>query len=76
MEQFLSKLTGRNLDVYCGGTSSVRGEVIKVESGLLHLKDTDSKTCYVAIDKIIFVWEAIDDEHRAGFVTSPPANNR
>jgi len=75
MEQFLSKMTGRNLDVYCGGSSSVRGEVIKVESGVLHLKDEDGKTCFVAIPKIIFVWDAVDDEHRAGFVTGLP-NNR
>ena len=75
MEQFLAKMTGRNLDVYCGGSSSVRGEVIKVESGVLHLKDSDGKTCFVAVDKIIFVWDAIDDEHRAGFVTNL-TNNR
>ena len=46
----------------------MRGEVLKVEEGVLHLKDSDDKTCYVAIDKILVVWEARDDEHRAGFV--------
>jgi len=75
MEQFLAKLIGRKLDVYCGGSSSVRGEVIKVEGGVLHLKDSESKTCFVAIDKVIVVWEALDDEHRAGFV-STLTNNR
>ena len=75
MEQFLSKLRGRKIDVYCGGSSSLRGEVLKVESGVLYLKDSESKTCYVAIDKIIVVWDAADDEHRAGFVTNLP-NNR
>ncbi|HEV8427007.1 MAG TPA: MM0924 family protein [Pyrinomonadaceae bacterium] len=68
MEDFLSKLIGKKIDVYCGGASSLRGEVLKVESGVLHLRDDDGKHCYVAVEKVIVVWEARDDEHRAGFV--------
>lgn len=68
MEHFLSKLIGKKLDIYCGGASSLRGDVIGVESGVLHLRDTEGKSCYVAIDKIVVVWESKDDEHRAGFV--------
>jgi hypothetical protein len=48
----------------------LRGEVIKVEEGVAELKDSDGKTCFVAIDKIVVVWEARDDDHRAGFVSS------
>ena len=75
MEQFLSKMVGRRIDVYCGGSSSLRGEVVKVEGGVLHLKDSENKTCFVAVDKVIVVWDAGDDDHRAGFVTTIP-NNR
>ena len=64
-------MIGKRLDVYCGGASSLRGEVLKVESGVLHLRDDDGKSCYVAIDKIVVVWEARHDEHRAGFVAAP-----
>ena len=74
MDEFLSKLIGRKIDVYCGGSSSLRGEVLKVESGVLHLRDDEGKSCYVATNKILVVWEAKDDEHRAGFI--PPPNNR
>ena len=74
MEDFLSRFIGRKIDVYCGGASSLRGEVLKVESGVLHLRDDDGKLCYVAVDKIIVVWDARDDDHRAGFV--PSANNK
>jgi uncharacterized protein DUF6897 len=70
LEQFLSKMIGRKLDVYCGGASSLRGEVIKVEGGVLHLKDNDKKMCFVAVDKIMVVWDARDEDHRAGFVPS------
>lgn len=58
------------MDLYCGGSASLRGEVIKVEDGLLHLRDNEDKMCFVAIDKIVVVWEAPDEGHRAGFVSS------
>jgi hypothetical protein len=74
VEDFLSRLIGRKIDVYCGGSSSLRGQVLKVESGVLHLRDDDGKLCYVAVDKIIVIWDARDDEHRAGFVPGP--NNK
>ena len=73
MQEFLSKMVGRKVDIFCGGASSLRGEIVKVDNGVLHLKDSDHKLCYVAIDKIVVVWEARDDEHRAGFV--PPILN-
>ena len=69
----LSKMIGKKIDVYCGGASSMRGEVLRVEDGVLHLRDSDDKTCFVAIDKIVVVWEARDEEHRAGFVSSAPS---
>ena len=74
METFLARFIGKKIDVYCGGASSVRGEVLKVETGVLHLRDDEGKNCYVAIDKIVAVWEARDDSHPAGFV--PPPNTK
>jgi len=73
MQTLLANLSGKKIDVYCGGASSLRGEVLKVEAGVLHLKDNTGKICYVAIDKIVVVWEAKDEEHRAGFVPTSPA---
>lgn len=70
MKDLLSRLTGKKVDLYCGGSASLRGEVIKVEDGLLHLRDNEDKMCFVAIDKIVVVWEAPDEGHRAGFVSS------
>jgi len=69
VESLLAGFIGKRVDVYCGGSSSLRGEVIKVEDAVLQLKDTDGKNCFVAVDKIVVVWEAKDDEHRAGFVS-------
>ena len=72
MQEFLSRMTGKRLDIYCGGASSLRGEVLKVEGGVLHLRDDEGHVCYVAVERIIVVWEARDtDERRAGFM---PAN--
>lgn len=68
MQDLLTKMIGRRVDIFCGGASSLRGEILGVEGGVLHLKDSD-QLCHVAIDKIVVVWEARDqDEHRAGFI--------
>jgi hypothetical protein len=38
---------------------------------VLHLKDTEGTLCYVAVEKIIAVWERREEsEHRAGFLSS------
>lgn len=68
MEEFLKTLIGKKIDAFCGGTSSVRGEVAKVENGVLHLKDDDDEICHVAIEKIIVVWEKHDKDRHPGFV--------
>lgn len=75
MQEFLSKMVGRKVDVFCCGAASLRGEVVKVEGGVLHLKDDEQQMCYVAIEKIAVVWETREDEKRAGFISAPP-NNR
>lgn len=71
MEDFLARFIGKKIDVYCGGASSLRGEVLKVEKDVLYLRDDDGKNCYVAVSKIIVVWEARDDNHKAGFLPAP-----
>jgi hypothetical protein len=68
VEDFLARFIGKKIDVYCGGASSLRGEVLKVETGMLQLRDDDGKNCYIAVNKIIVVWEARDDSHQAGFM--------
>jgi hypothetical protein len=69
MNDLLSKLVGKKVDLRCEGSNSLRGEVIKVEGGTVQLKDSDDQVCFVAIDKIVVVWEAPDEGHRAGFVS-------
>jgi hypothetical protein len=70
MKDLLSTMIGRKIDLYCGGASSLRGEVVKVEGGVLYLKDDKQNLSYVAVDKIYVVWEAREDnEHRAGFIS-------
>ncbi|PYS47778.1 MAG: hypothetical protein DMF68_15120 [Acidobacteria bacterium] len=76
MKEFLSKMVGRKVDVFCGGAASLRGEIIKVEGGVLHLKDDEGQMCYVAVEKITVVWEVREDEKRAGFFINSPLNNR
>jgi hypothetical protein len=69
MQEFLTKMIGHRLDLFCVGALSLRGEALEVEGGLLYLKDDDERVCYISIDKVVAVWEAQTDEHRAGFVS-------
>jgi small nuclear ribonucleoprotein (snRNP)-like protein len=68
MNEFLNRLIGRKVDIVCTGSINLRGEVVKVEGGVLHIKD-DEQIGYIAVDKITVVWEVRDHDHRAGFVT-------
>jgi hypothetical protein len=68
MRDLLSKLIDKEVDVVCTGTSSLRGTVTKVDGEVLHLKDDNDDVCYVAIDKIIAVWEKRDKDRHPGFV--------
>ena len=70
MQDFLSKMIGRKVDIFCGGASSLRGEVVKVEGGVLHLKD-EKQMSYAARDKSNVECKARDDhEHRAGLAAA------
>ena len=68
MLELLSKLIDQEVDVVCAGASSLRGKIVKVEGGVLHLKDDEDNVCYVAIDKVVAVWEKRDKDRHPGFV--------
>ena len=68
MEEFLRQLMGKQIDVSCGTSAVVRGNVVDVKDGILYLRDEEDRVAYVVIDKIAFVWEKDDSEHKAGFV--------
>lgn len=68
MHEQLSKMIDREIDVVCTGTSSLRGKVVKVEGDVLELRDDADNICYVAIDKIVAVWEKRDKDRHPGFV--------
>lgn len=68
MQELLDSMIGKKVDVICSGASCVRGEVVKIQNGVMQLRDED-KTCYIAIEKIAIVWEVKDSESRAGFMS-------
>ncbi|MEZ5345325.1 MAG: MM0924 family protein [Pyrinomonadaceae bacterium] len=68
MEDFLKQLMGKQIDVSCGTSATVRGSVVDVKEGILYLRDENERVAYVVIEKIAFVWEAKDNEPKAGFV--------
>ena len=68
MHELLSKMIDREVDVVCAGASSLRGKIVKVEAGVVQLRDEGDNDCYVAIDKIVAVWEKRDKDRHPGFV--------
>lgn len=68
MEDFLTQLMGKKVDVLCGTGTAVRGEIVNVKGGILYLRD-EEKVAYVAVDKVAVVLEVKEHEVRTGFVT-------
>ncbi|HLM59292.1 MAG TPA: MM0924 family protein [Pyrinomonadaceae bacterium] len=68
MEEFLKQLMGKKIDISCGATSTVRGDVMDVKSGILYLRDEHERVAYVAIEKVAIVWEVKEHQTRPGFV--------
>lgn len=68
MNEFLKQLMGKKIDISCGSTATVRGDVVDVKDGILYLRDEHERVAYVAIDKIAVVWECKDSATRPGFV--------
>ena len=68
MQDLLTKLVGKEIDVVCAGAASLRGKVVKVEDAVLQIEDEDGQIGYVSIDKIVAVWEKRDKDRHPGFV--------
>lgn len=69
MEEFLTQLMGKRIDISCGSSAIVRGDVINVQDGVLYLRDEDERVAYVAIEKVAIVWEVKEHQSRPGFVS-------
>jgi hypothetical protein len=68
MENFLTQLMGKKIDVSCGLNATFRGEVVDVKGGVLYLRDLEDRIAYVAVEKIAVVWEIKEQQVRPGFV--------
>jgi hypothetical protein len=68
MREILTKLVGKKVDIFCGGRSSLRGKLVKVDGDVAHMVDEDDQMFYVAIERIIVLSETRSGDQRAGFV--------
>jgi hypothetical protein len=68
MREILTKLVGKKVDIFCGGRSSLRGKLVKVEGDVAHMVDEDDQMFYVSIERIIVLSETRTGDQRAGFV--------
>jgi hypothetical protein len=68
MQDLLTKMIGKEVDVACSGAASLRGKVVNVEDSVLQIEDENGQIGYIAIDKIVAVWEKRDKDRHPGFV--------
>lgn len=68
MREILAKLVGKKVDMFCGGRSSLRGKLVKVEGDVAHMVDDDDQMFYVSVERIIVLSETRTGDQRAGFV--------
>lgn len=68
MEEILKNLIGKQIDVNCGNSTSFRGDVIEIRSGVLTVKNEDGVLSHIAVDKISAVSEVNDSHNRPGFI--------
>ncbi|HST50488.1 MAG TPA: MM0924 family protein [Pyrinomonadaceae bacterium] len=68
MRELLTKMVGKKIDLFCGGTSSLRGKLVKVDGGVAHMVDEDDQMFYVSVERVVVVSESRSGEQRAGFV--------
>ena len=59
---------GKQIDVSCGSSATVRGDVVDVKDGVLYLRDEHERVAYISIEKVAIVWEVKPQATRPGFV--------
>lgn len=68
MEELLTQLMGKEVDISCGSSATFRGEIVDVKSGVLYLRDEEERVAYMAIEKVAIVWEVKQHTNRPGFM--------
>ncbi len=68
MEELLKQLMNKKVDITFGASATVRGDIVDISGGVLHLRDEDERIAYVAVERITVVWEVKDTQTRPGFV--------
>ena len=68
MEELLTRLKGKKIDISFGNAAMFRGDVVEVNGEVLTIKDQDDKTAYVAVSKIAAIYECGEQHGRPGFV--------
>lgn len=64
----MKQLMGKEIDVSCGASATVRGDVVDVKDGILYLRDEQERVAYIAINKIALIWEVKPHSSRPGFI--------
>jgi hypothetical protein len=68
MNEFVARFIGKEVDIICGPGLAFKGHIENVNDGVLALKDSEGKHCFIATDKIVLLSESTHPAVRPGFV--------
>lgn len=71
MKHILSSYLNTTIEVYVGGTLTIKGKLLDIIGDLVKLQTEDETICYVPLDKIHMVSEVKDKDKPVGFVIPP-----
>lgn len=68
MHELATSFVGREVEIICGPGLAFKGHIESVNDGVLTLKDSEGKLCFIATDKIVSLSESTHPAVRPGFV--------
>ena len=68
MENTISELKGKRIEINCGSGIAFSGENLGVESGVLTLEVENGRRLFIDVTKVVVVSEAPDSGGKPGFI--------
>ena len=68
MEEIIKKFVGSKVDINCSNGIWFKGVIVAAENGRLELRDDEERLIYIAIDRVVAVYEVSTTAVKPGFL--------
>ena len=68
MERIIESMRGKRVDILCAGGGTLRGEISKINDGIVEVVCDDGRCGFVVADKIAAIVDVKENGSRPGFV--------